>query len=90
MPNLKCYKYSCSHNHCSHCEKDRINVSSEAMCEDYVKEAIEKEGFEIQEIKKDILESISVSKEITYESCIHINKPYRLWQSLLRLYAPLL
>ena len=45
---------------------------------------------EIQEIKKDILESISVSKEITYESCIHMNKPYRLWQSLLRLYAPLL
>lgn len=45
---------------------------------------------EIQKIKKDILESISVSKEITYESCIHMNKPYRLWQSLLRLYAPLL
>lgn len=45
---------------------------------------------EINEIKEDILESISVSKEITYESCLQLNKPYRLWQSLLRLYAPLL
>ncbi len=45
---------------------------------------------EINEIKEDILESISVSKEITYESCLQMNKPYRLWQSLLRLYAPLL
>ena len=41
-------------------------------------------------MKEDILESISVSKEITYESCMRLNKPYRLWQSLLRLYAPLL
>jgi len=45
---------------------------------------------EINEIKEDILESISVSKEITYESCLQLNKPYRLWQSLLRLYSPLL
>ena len=45
---------------------------------------------EIEEIKEDILEVISVSKEIAYESCLQLNKPYRLWQSLLRLYAPLL
>lgn len=45
---------------------------------------------EINEIKEDILEAISASKEITYESCLQLNKPYRLWQSLLRLYAPLL
>lgn len=45
---------------------------------------------EISEIKEDITESISVSKEITYESCMQLNKPYRLWQSVLRLYAPLL
>lgn len=45
---------------------------------------------EINEIKEDILETISVSNEITYESCLQLNKPYRLWQSLLRLYAPLL
>jgi len=45
---------------------------------------------EINEIKEDILETLSVSKEITYESCLQLNKPYRLWQSLLRLYAPLL
>lgn len=44
----------------------------------------------IQDMKEDILESITVSKEITYESCMQLNKPYRLWQSLLRLYAPLL
>ncbi|MBQ9983753.1 MAG: cardiolipin synthase [Lachnospiraceae bacterium] len=45
---------------------------------------------EIEEIKEDILECLEVSKEITYESCLQLNKPYRLWQSLLRLYAPLL
>lgn len=45
---------------------------------------------EINDIKEDLLETISVSKEITYESCLQLNKPYRLWQSLLRLYAPLL
>ena len=45
---------------------------------------------EIEEIKEDILETISASKEITYESCLQLNKPYRIWQSLLRLYAPLL
>lgn len=45
---------------------------------------------EINAIKEDILDSISESKEITYESCMQLNKPYRLWQSLLRLYAPLL
>lgn len=45
---------------------------------------------EINAIKEDILESIAESKEITYESCLQLNKPYRLWQSLLRLYAPLL
>ena len=45
---------------------------------------------EINEIKEDILEAISATKEITYESCLQLNKPYRLWQSLLRLYAPLL
>lgn len=37
MPNLKCYKYSCSNNHCSHCQRDNITVTSEAMCDDYVK-----------------------------------------------------
>lgn len=45
---------------------------------------------EINAIKDDILDAISVSEEITYESCLQMNKPYRLWLSLLRLYAPLL
>lgn len=44
----------------------------------------------IQEVKKDILNTITVSEEITYEYCLALNKPYRLWLSLLRLYAPLL
>ena len=45
---------------------------------------------EISAIKDDIEETISVSEEITYEDCLKMNKPYRLWLSLLRLYAPLL
>ncbi|MBR1865364.1 MAG: cardiolipin synthase [Lachnospiraceae bacterium] len=45
---------------------------------------------EIHTIKKDILDTISVSEEMTYESCLQMNHPYRLWLSLLRLYAPLL
>lgn len=45
---------------------------------------------EINVIKQDILDTISVSEEITYESCLQMNHPYRLWLSLLRLYAPLL
>lgn len=45
---------------------------------------------EILAIKEDILDTISVSEEITYESCLQMNRPYRLWLSLLRLYAPLL
>lgn len=45
---------------------------------------------EINAIKEDILNTISVSEEITYESCLQMNHPYRLWLSLLRLYAPLL
>lgn len=45
---------------------------------------------EINAIKEDVLETISVSEEMTYESCLQMNKPYRLWLSLLRLYAPLL
>ncbi len=44
----------------------------------------------IQEVKKDILDTLAVSEEITYEYCLALNKPYRLWLSLLRLYAPLL
>lgn len=44
----------------------------------------------LQEIKEDIYETIEQSEEITYEHCIAMNKPYRLWLSLLRLYAPLL
>lgn len=45
---------------------------------------------EINAIKEDIEETISVSEEMTYENCLKMNKPYRLWLSLLRLYAPLL
>lgn len=45
---------------------------------------------EINSIKEDILDTISVSEEMTYESCLQMNKPYRLWLSFLRLYAPLL
>lgn len=41
-------------------------------------------------IKEDIESIIEESKEITYESCLELNRPYRLWQALLRLYAPLL
>ena len=37
MPNLKCYKYSCVNNHCSHCKLDDISVTKEAMCDDYQK-----------------------------------------------------
>ena len=44
----------------------------------------------INSIKEDIEDTIEVSKEITYESCLELNRPYRLWQGLLRLYAPLL
>jgi cardiolipin synthase len=44
----------------------------------------------IQDIKEDILEAISVSQERTYEDCRALNAPYRLWLSLVRLYAPLL
>ena len=44
----------------------------------------------INSIKEDIEDTISDSKEITYESCLNLNKPYRFWQGLLRLYAPLL
>ena len=44
----------------------------------------------ISEIKEDLLDTIEQSEEMTYEYCIKLNKPYRLWLSLLRLYAPLL
>lgn len=44
----------------------------------------------IEDIKEDIEETIKVSQEITYDYCLSLNRPYRLWQSLLRLYAPLL
>ena len=44
----------------------------------------------IEEIKKDILDTIDQSEEMTYEYCLKLNKPYRLWLSLLRLYAPML
>jgi cardiolipin synthase len=44
----------------------------------------------INEIKEDIEDTIEVSKAITYDYCRSLNQPYRLWQSLLRLYAPLL
>lgn len=44
----------------------------------------------INSIKEDIENTIEVSREITYESCLSLNRPYRLWQGLLRLYAPLL
>lgn len=42
------------------------------------------------EIKEDIENIISQSKEITYQSCLNMNRPYRIWQGLLRLYAPLM
>lgn len=45
---------------------------------------------EINAIKKDIQDTFAVSEEVTYENCLKMNKPYRLWLSLLRLYAPLL
>lgn len=45
---------------------------------------------EINNIKKDIQDTFAVSEEMTYEDCLKMNKPYRLWLSLLRLYAPLL
>ncbi len=44
----------------------------------------------IETIKEDILETIDESEEMTYEYCLQLNKPYRLWLSLVRLYAPLL
>lgn len=44
----------------------------------------------IEDIKEDILDTIEQSEEMTYEYCLKLNKPYRLWLSLLRLYAPLL
>lgn len=44
----------------------------------------------ITRIKEDVLNTISVSEEITYENCLRLNKPYRFWLSLVRLYAPLL
>lgn len=44
----------------------------------------------IEDIKEDIIAAIQVSQEITYDYCLSLNNPYRLWQSLLRLYAPLL
>ncbi len=44
----------------------------------------------INEIKEDIIETIEQSEEMTYDYCLRLNKPYRLWLSLLRLYAPLL
>ena len=45
---------------------------------------------EITAVKEDILDCIEQSEEITYEHCLQMNKPYRLWLSILRLYAPLL
>lgn len=45
---------------------------------------------EINAVKDDILDCIEVSEEITYEHCLQMNKPYRFWLSILRLYAPLL
>ena len=45
---------------------------------------------EINAVKDDILDCIEVSEEITYEQCLQLNKPYRFWLSILRLYAPLL
>ena len=44
----------------------------------------------ITSIKEDIEDTIEDSFEITYDSCLSLNQPYRLWQALLRLYAPLL
>ena len=44
----------------------------------------------IEAIKEDILDTIEQSEEMTYEYCLKRNKPYRLWLSLLRLYAPLM
>lgn len=44
----------------------------------------------IEAIKEDILDTIEQSEEMTYEYCLKLNKPYRLWLSLLRLYAPLM
>ena len=44
----------------------------------------------INQIKEDIEDTIEESQEITYEACLKLNKPYRFWLSLLRLYAPLL
>lgn len=45
---------------------------------------------EINAVKDDILDCIEVSEEITYDHCLQMNKPYRFWLSILRLYAPLL
>lgn len=42
------------------------------------------------DMKEDIEDCIAKSKEITYESCLNLNRPYRIWQGLLRLYSPLL
>lgn len=44
----------------------------------------------INDIKNDILETIEVSEEMTYADCLKLNRPYRLWLSLVRLYAPML
>lgn len=44
----------------------------------------------INSIKEDIEDTIEESKEITYDYCLNLNKPYRFWLALLRLYAPLL
>lgn len=44
----------------------------------------------IKEVKEDILKTIDVSEEITYEQCLALNKSHRFGLSLLRLFAPLL
>lgn len=44
----------------------------------------------IKEVQEDILKTIEQSQEITYENCLALNKPYRFWLSLLRIYAPLM
>lgn len=40
MPNLKCHKYDCKYNQCTHCSKDLLSISSDAYCNDYIRQEI--------------------------------------------------
>ena len=35
MPTLKCHEFTCKSNHCTHCSKESLNISKDALCKDY-------------------------------------------------------